>query len=442
MSTPDQGITWIATPSEALQDGRYGVKWSVAAPDAHPKTGSFRFTVDLPVAAAKSGSGKSPAEVGGAGAVVDTEGDKLASLLVEPDVTFAQRVGWFGSALGLTGAILGIGGLAFLGWVMVGRRSEVSLVFRRVRWSGAIVILGTGIQVLAQSAVAQGGDWATAITPVALGEALDGAFGWSILLRLFGGVLIVVGSRCAESTAPKAALATTEVEPGDPVVKASLRRSTLAIFGAGLYLVSFLFDGHTATQTPLVLVWATDIVHVLAAATWVGGIAMLATVLWRRKRTNRVLDAAYIAVRFSVVAGASLVLAGIAGIGLTVEILEQPSQLWESTWGQILIAKVLLVTIVAAIGAYNHFRIIPTLEQVVDLRASGDGTSTAGHGVPIPTDSGVSQGLDLVVATPTETGTTSDRMSRKLWLTAFAEVAVLIGVIGLTARLVGSSANI
>ena len=165
-------------------------------------------------------------------------------------------------------------------------------------------------------------------------------------MRLLGATLSLApraepGTICG---APKAALATTHFEPGDPIVKASLRRSGIAIAGAGLYLASFLFDGHTATGTPLMLVWLSDIVHVLAAAAWVGGIAMLATVFWRRKRARHALDAAYLAVKFSVVAGASLVIAGIAGVALTIEILDEPSQLWSSTWGQLLIVKVAVST--------------------------------------------------------------------------------------------------
>lgn len=434
VATPDDGITWIATPTEPLTGGKYGVKWSVAAPDAHPETGSFRFAVDVPTAGTTTGEDES------AGAIAGSEADPLDALLAEPDVGTAQKVSWFGSTLGLIGAVLGIGGLAFLALVMAGRRSEVTLIARRVRWSGAILVVGTGIQIIAQSAVIQGGDWAAAITPGSLGESFEGSFGWSILLRLVGGILIVAGTIAAFKPAPTAALATTHSEPGDPIVKATLRRSQVAIVGAGLYLASFLFDGHTATQTPLALVWVTDVVHVLAAATWVGGIAMLSTVLWRRRRANHALDAAYLAVKFSVVAGASLVSAGIAGIALTIEILDEPSQLWQSTWGQLLIIKVILVTLVAAVGAYNHFRLIPLLETAVDLRTNhphpADTPGPANSAGPAPGSGSVA------LATRTQVEATSDRISRKLWFTAYAEVILLLGVIALTAWLVASSTNI
>ncbi len=431
VSSPDQGVTWVATPQAPLESGKYGVKWRVAAPDTHPKTGSFRFIVAVP--GADSDSGGSPSVQGG------DDSSALDDLLAQPvDTTAAQWVRWWGTTMMITGAVLGIGGLVFLGLVMAGRRSEVRTVVQRVRFSAALLIAGSIIQILARSTMRQDGDWAAGLNPANVADLLgSGTYGVAVGLRLLGGVLILAGVWAAFATAPKAALATTHQETDDPIVSASLRRSAVAVVGAGLYLASFLFDGHTETATPRMLVWLSDIVHVLAAATWVGGIAMLATVLWRRRRARHALDAAYLAVRFSTIAGLSLVLAGLAGIALTVEILDEPSQLWSSTWGLVLLAKVGLVVIVAAIGAYNHFRLIPVLEKAVDLRANHphlpeDGTGT-GEGFP-------AGGGGVAVATRRQAEVSSDRISRKLWFTAYAEVIILLGVIGLTAWLVNASA--
>ena len=432
LSTPDGGLTWVATPNEPLQDGKYGVKWRVAAPDTHPKTGAIRFQVALPAANGQAAPVPQTA---------DDETSALDEVLAPPDTGLAKAVRWFGVTLAMAGAVFGIGGLVFLGFVMAGRRSEVSMIARRVRWSGAILIIGTLIQVVARSAMRQDGDWVAALHPIALGDILGGSFGWSIGLRLVGGVLIIVGVFAAYRTAPPAALATIHQEADDPIVKASLRRSGIAVLGAGLYLAAYLFDGHTITQTPLALVWATDVAHVLAAATWVGGIAMLATVLWRRKRANQPLDAAYLAVKFSVIAGACLVIAGIAGIGLTIEILNQPSQLWASTWGQILLAKVAVVAVVAAIGAYNHFRLIPKLAEAVDLRTNHPHlTAEPGPFAQQKATGPADDSGSVAVQIRSRAEATSDRISRELWFTAYAEVVLLIIVIGLTAWLVGSSA--
>ncbi|MCB0918105.1 MAG: copper resistance protein CopC/CopD [Actinobacteria bacterium] len=430
VSTPDEGLTWVAKPLEALDSGKYGVKWRVAAPDTHPKTGAFRFSVNVPGAVAPADS--PTAQDQGAASSLD-------EILAQPvDTTVAQWVRWGGTTLMITGAVLGIGGLVFLALVMAGRRSEVRTVVQRVRWSAALLIVGSFIQIAARSTMRQDGDWAAGLSPNAIADLLgSGTYGVAVGLRLLGGVLILVGVWAAFASAPTAALATTHHEPDDPIVSASLRRSWVAVIGACLYLASFLFDGHTETAAPRVLVWLSDIVHVLAAATWVGGIAMLATVLWRRRRARHALDAAFLAVRFSSVAGLSLVLAGLAGVALTVEILDEPSQLWSSTWGLVLIAKVALVAVVAAIGAYNHFRLIPVLEQAVDLRTNHPHLPEDLQ-PESPAPHGASGGVAL--ATRQRVEVANDRISRKLWFTAYAEVLILLGVVALTAWLVNASA--
>ncbi len=70
--------------------------------------------------------------------------------------------------------------------------------------------------------------------------------------------------------------------------------------------------------------------------------------------------------RFSVVATVALVAAGLAGVVLTAVIVDSPSQLWSTPWGQLLLVKVALVGIAAAGGAYNHKVIVPELDRSPD----------------------------------------------------------------------------
>ncbi len=104
-------------------------------------------------------------------------------------------------------------------------------------------------------------------------------------------------------------------------------------------------------------------VHVTTAATWAGGVVMLALVIARRHRRNADTRALQLAVRFSVVATIALIGAAVAGVALTVVILDSVSDLWATSWGQLLIAKVLLVGVAAAGGGYNHRIVIPALER-------------------------------------------------------------------------------
>jgi len=104
-----------------------------------------------------------------------------------------------------------------------------------------------------------------------------------------------------------------------------------------------------------------DLVHVFGAAVWLGGLVCL--VLLSRTRNS---DAnAFIAavVKFSVVAAIALGAVGVAGLGLTVTILDSFSELWSTAWGRLLIAKVMIVAVAATAGAFNHFVLIPKLRS-------------------------------------------------------------------------------
>jgi len=70
-----------------------------------------------------------------------------------------------------------------------------------------------------------------------------------------------------------------------------------------------------------------------------------------------------------VIAGISVAVVGAAGVALTVSILEQPSQLWASTWGLLLLAKVAVVIVVAGYGPHHHFNVVPHLSSGDPQRA-------------------------------------------------------------------------
>jgi hypothetical protein len=148
------------------------------------------------------------------------------------------------------------------------------------------------------------------------------------------------------------------------------------------------------------------------------------------------------AVRFSVVTRFWLAIAGFADVGLTVEIVNQPSQRWPRTLGQILIANVVVFVVVAPISAYNRFGLIPLPELAVDLCT--DRPRVVDEGSPVDVDQArmVDSSGSLTAATLSRMEATGDRISRTLWLSAHAEVVWLICVIGFTARLVGSSVSI
>ncbi len=70
--------------------------------------------------------------------------------------------------------------------------------------------------------------------------------------------------------------------------------------------------------------------------------------------------------RFSVIATAALVAAGVAGTALSIIVIDAVADLWSTPWGQLLIAKIAVVAVAAAGGAYNHLVIVPALNQTPD----------------------------------------------------------------------------
>ena len=136
--------------------------------------------------------------------------------------------------------------------------------------------------------------------------------------------------------------------------------------GAAAVIASYLFDGHTVSKGDRLWTSIVDAVHVAGGAVWAGGVFMLVAVLWRRHRNGSDLRALQLAIRFSVVASMALVAVAIAGLALTVIVLDSPSELWSTDWGRTLLAKSVFVAAAAGAGGYNHKVLIPELTRSLD----------------------------------------------------------------------------
>lgn len=388
--TSVDNLTWTLRFDEPLAAGVVGVRWQVAAPDAHPIDGSFSFTVTAEATA----DVEEPDPAASAGSeAIDGDSVDLESFL-ETDADTAAGASWLfrlSRTLRLVGAVGVIGGAVFAAFVLRGNTRDVRAVLYWVRRAGALLILGSVGAAVAQAATLQSG-WSGLWSPTAWGDTLWSSLGLAIALRLVGGALVMTGAkfdtRAAAAvgdpvvavkqlvsvgsgpriSAPSQSTEPPDTEPyvhdGDHAWHASA--SPAALVGIALVVASFLFDGHTVSEGPRWLHAGANLVHVVTAATWAGGVAMLALVIARRNRNNVATRSLQLAVRFSVVATVALVSAGLAGVVLSAVILDSPSQLWSTPWGQLLLVKVALVAIAAAGGAYNHKIIVPELERSPD----------------------------------------------------------------------------
>ncbi len=425
-TTADQ-LTYVLTFDPPLSGGQVGVRWSVAAPDAHPIDGSFSFNVDaaLPsdpvdgdvaaadaeLAVAEEAVTPEPAPAGEGGKAevdnaanvqalseqtVDAVPSSQAAMAMEDFLGQPERpnatglVAGLGRVLVLGGALVAIGGAVFAAFVIHGTKREFSMIVDSITVAAWLVMAGAVMSLVARLAVTNGG-W-TALTFGAISEVVVSSFGIAVALKLVGGWMLsrvdVTVVAAAETADPVLSLhqlvpvGAGPIEAARPSAPTSLpddsadkaldfvwrsHDNSLAVpIGALLLLVAFLFDGHTVTEGNRYVTAIVDIVHVLAGAVWAGGLVMMAQVIWRRHRRGDDSRALELAVRFSVVAAIALSAAGVAGLALTFIIIDSVSDIWTTSWGQLLIVKTVLVALAGLAGLYNHRVLIPKL-------AGGDG---------------------------------------------------------------------
>jgi copper transport protein len=348
VAAAEDGLALVATPSEALTAGDYTVTWTAAAQDGHPLEGTFGFVV----AGAAVGAGPSEPTTGGTGTPsagaspgaghdmsgMDHDMGHEPSAMDSPATDAAAAVARLGSAVTLWSGLVAAGALAFTAFVLRGRdEADAPVVLRLARWAGVLILGGLVLRVLAGSVFVAHGDLAAAVSPSAVSDSLTGTTLREVGLQAVGAVALAVGAR------------------------RTLRGSWLAVIGAVLVGAGHVLGGHSNTVEPRWLVVTADVAHLAAAATWVGGVVSMGLLLRARHRNGYDLDAPLMAARFSVVAALSVTVVGVAGVVLAVGILDRPEQLWQSSWGLLLLAKVGVVLVVGVIGAYNHFRVVPRL---------------------------------------------------------------------------------
>ena len=392
VSQPEPTVVHVV-PAESLANGVFGVLWTMRAGDAHPRTGTITFQVDAPQPPPVEDGLTPDSTVADADAVpepsapeseteapVSTQEAASAQVELEPvfEVTESGTgVGDWIARLGrwtaMAGVLAGIGAFAFAATSLVGTRREVEEAGFWVRRCGMLIVAGTGLEVLGVS-MGYAGSVAGGFAPSSIVEVLAGSLGIAVALRIVGGVAMASGTTNSVSVASSPVASTVSgsshggsdvavLDRDEPTYRLDVHHERVALIGIGLVAVSYLFDGHTVTAAPNLLVRSAGAVHVLAAGVWVGGVLLMGWTLAQRHRRSLPLEAASMAIRFSRVASVALAAVAVAGTALAIAILDTPSELFTTPWGRVLIVKVLAVAIAAAIGAYNHFVTVPTLDR-------------------------------------------------------------------------------
>ena len=322
-----------------LSAGRYTISWTTAGPDGHPTRGSFAFMV---VEAMAQGTGRampnSPNRLPNSSPGATTVSSAMS---VTSPVHVVARALEFAALLAIIGAVVfrfavvpRAGAIGTLDMPYVSSRSAgLAAVAALALIASAVLRLVLQIRMMrAMGVIASPG----ALITTHWGRALV----YQLLVAMIGLVGFLIGKRGARSGWILAAIAATALA------------------------VSPAMGGHAAAAaTSATLSTVVDALHVVGAAGWLGTLLFVLAVgvplsVGAGKHWKSV---AIVIEAFSPVALAFGALTAATGIASAWLRLGSLGALTGTSYGRVLIVKLLLLGGLAVMGAYNWRRVKPTL---------------------------------------------------------------------------------
>ena len=304
-----------------LAPGTYTVAWRVVSADSDPISGAFVFHVIE------------------RGVAANVSIDALTGTSRAVDVLFV-----IGRFVDFALLLLAVGGSAVL---VIALPTAPWRVRRRLY--GILSAIAGGLAVIALVNILLQG-------ATAGGLALSDVFSWSLFTSVletdYGEVILIQSALAA--TLALTALALRHAADHD---RRPLTALTLAL-SAGLSLTPS-FSGHARTLGALGLL--SDILHVVSAALWTGGLAFLVMGLLMAGNDRWPLATRAVP-RFSNLAVGSVVALLAAGTVSAYLQLRTWSALWDNQYGLLVLSKIVLVVPLLALGAYNNRYAVPRLK--------------------------------------------------------------------------------
>jgi copper transport protein len=326
-----QDADTLVVPLRRVPEGWYLVFWRVISVDGHPVRGAFTFAV---------GPNAGPAPQFVIPSISETAAKP--SLLVARWVVFLSVM----SAIGL----------------FVLRMATARPVVRRVSGASlrrvslalavalAVALVATPVYVLlatAQFALRSWYDVGAVVPLVRVSTFGRGYLDLELVLALF-------------ALAAAIAIAVDRPEREQRSV-AELLSVVGALATAGAALLVPGLAGHASQTAPRWLSVALDWLHLVAGSIWMGGLIGL-LVLWASLgAARRTAGLAFAVPRFSNTAFVSVLALIGAGTGAAVIHLPTLATLWQTSYGQALIAKIALVAVALGLAAVNLLRVRPSL---------------------------------------------------------------------------------
>ncbi|MGA5508773.1 copper resistance CopC/CopD family protein [Streptomyces umbrinus] len=339
---------------DGLADGTYTVAWRVVSADSHPISGAFTFSIGKP-------------------------SETTASVSAEPAVNPASGALYDIARYAAYAAVaLLIGAATF---VLVCRPASAEPLRGLVRAGWWVLVATTAALLLFRGPYERGTGPSTLLDPELIENTLTSRPGWALLVRL----ALLAGAAVFLVRLGRGAAAETEgsekeqVRP-KPVVLAV--GGVLAVGLAGTWAAA----EHASAGIQVPLAMTSSMLHLLAMAVWLGGLAALLTTL---HRSEALLSAASVA-RFSRLAFASVAVLVLTGVYQSWRGLGSWDAVFDTSYGRILVVKVCAVVLLLAAAGFSRrwtgrltdaeepLR-VPVLETV-GARAGGSADSGPGAG--------------------------------------------------------------
>lgn len=340
----DEDPRWMSVGIEGeLEPGFYVVVWeTLSSVDGHFIKGSFPFTVLNPDGSEPSGPRPEVAGVTSGG---------------EPTI---------GSTIGRIGVFVGIvalvGALAFAAIVVPGAAAQSPPEWRQRATSAgrrhAMLVARPAIVVLAVAGVVELLDQARQLGGLDLVDRVltdtDWGERWLQRQAILVAVALLVG---AIAYWPKAAGVA-----GRALIWA-------ALLGSLGYMLLVSLVSHAAAVDGSFWATAADLVHLGAAAVWIGMVVQLGlTLMWTRREAEEsprtYIMAAHLQ-RFSVLAAVSVIALLATGVFSALVEIPTPEAMVETAYGRALVAKLALVGLLLPVAGFNAIVLRPRAQRHV-----------------------------------------------------------------------------
>jgi copper transport protein len=329
-----QGSVLTIPLRDGLGDDGYLVTYRVVSADSHPISGAYSFVVGdgelVPTAGAGSGEPTDP--------------------VVAAALPASRWLGFAGLALAV-----GVPVLALLCWPAGWASHRLR---RLAAWGAAAVAVSALLSFLLQGPYAAATGIGLVLDPSLLSATGSSVAGWTLLARAVLGGALVLALR--------------------PVWRRGTPPSTAEVAVAGALALGLVVAtaaiGHPVAGPWPGLAVVVAAVHAAAMAVWLGGLAGLLAVVLRPTTSGE--DLAGVLTPWSRLAFGAVAALVVTGTVQAVREVESPTALFATTYGWVLIAKLVLVVVLLAAAGVSRVWVQQRL-GVRHARPGGRRTLTA-----------------------------------------------------------------